>query len=60
MNGGWQTWVALGVVAVTIVAFIVRAVRRQRASRRGCVNAADCGCGDSRLSGSFRAQHGHK
>ena len=60
MSSNWQTWVALGIVAVTVVAFIIRAVRRHRASKHGCVNAADCGCSGSKLGESLKYRHGHK
>ena len=60
MNSNWQTWAALGIVAITVVGFIVRAVRRHHASKNGCPNAVDCGCAGAKLGESFRAQHGHK
>lgn len=60
MSGDWQTWVALGVVAVTAIAFVVRAVRRHRASKNGCANASDCGCTSSKFGESLRAQRSRK
>lgn len=48
MSGDWQTWAALGVVAITVVLFVVRAVRKRRKAAAGCVNSADCGCGGAR------------
>jgi len=59
MSGDWQTWAALGVVAITVVAFVVRAVRRRRAAKNGCANAADCGCGGSKL-GNIRPGGEHR
>jgi hypothetical protein len=54
MSGEWQTWAALGVVAITAVAFVVRAVLRRRAAKKGCANAADCGCGGAKLGNARR------
>jgi len=49
MSGDWQTWTALGIVALTAVLFVVRAVRRRRASKSGCPSAADCGCSGAKI-----------
>lgn len=49
MNAEWQTVAALGVVLITIVGFVVRAVRRHRAAKTGCANAAECGCSGAKL-----------
>jgi len=49
MSAGWQTWAALGVVAITAVLFVVRAIRKRRKAASGCPSAADCGCGGAKL-----------
>ncbi len=41
MMAEWQTWAALGVVALAVVLLVRRAIKR----RRGC--GGDCGCGPS-------------
>ncbi len=38
----WQSWTALAIVVLTIVAFIFRAKRRAKKEARGC---GDCGSG---------------
>jgi hypothetical protein len=59
MSDSWQTWAALGVVAITVIAFIVRAVRRRRAAKSGCASAADCGCASAKL-GNLRPGEDHR
>jgi hypothetical protein len=59
VSNDWQTWAALGVVAITVVAFVVRSVRKRRAAASGCASAGDCGCsgskiGAAKLGGSAR------
>lgn len=43
MSDNWQTLAALGVVAITAILFIVRAVRKKRSSSTGCGSGGDCG-----------------
>lgn len=50
MSSDWQTWAALGVVAITVIAFVVRAIRKRRAaSKGGCASGGDCGCTASKI-----------
>jgi len=59
MSSDWQTWAALGVVAITVLAFVVRAIRRRRKAASGCASAADCGCTSSKL-GNLRPGGEHR
>jgi len=48
MNEQWQHWVVFGVVGLTVVVFVWRAVRRRRAGPgAGC--GVGCGCGRSEV-----------
>ncbi len=49
MISNWQTWAALGVVAITAVLFVVRALRKRRSPTTGCGSGGDCGAGGSRF-----------
>jgi hypothetical protein len=49
MSGDWQTWAALGVVVITAVLFVVRAIRKRRKAASGCASAGDCGCSGVKL-----------
>ena len=40
MQSDWQTWAAAGLVALTLVIFLVRLARRKNSSACG----KDCGC----------------
>ncbi len=37
----WQTYTALGIVAITLVVFLVRLTRPKK--KRGCGHGCDCG-----------------
>ena len=41
----WQSWTALGIVGLTVLAFVIRARRKGKKKSGGCGSGSGCGPG---------------
>ena len=48
MNNDWQTWTALGVVALTAVLYVRYLMRRKKNRGSGGSCDSDCGCDEKK------------